>query len=109
MATEGMNVNYEGLRQSASVFRKEVTNMNAALDEATSNIDRTTNSWQSQAANDLRERFKALSTKFEDFYNAINNYAQFLDNTANAYEAADKKIEQRADELLNNDYNGAAQ
>lgn len=105
MATEGLNINYQGLRESANIFRKEVSRMSSALSDAKTEIGNTTKDWQSTAAQTLRDRFESLAGKFDDFYNAIENYAKFLDNTANAYEAADKKIEQRADELLNSDYN----
>ena len=48
---------------------------------------------------------KSTDGEFSDFYDAITKYAKFLDNTATAYENADKKIEERANELLNEGYN----
>ena len=68
-------------------------------------INNTTSSWESAAAENLRARYTSLSAKFSDFYDAITKYAKFLDNTAAAYESADKKIEERANELLNEGYN----
>jgi 4-hydroxy-3-methylbut-2-en-1-yl diphosphate synthase IspG/GcpE len=56
------------------------------------------------SAENLRARYTSLAGKFSDFYDAITKYAKFLDNTAVAYESADKKIEERANELLNKDY-----
>ncbi len=102
---EGMQVNSVDLRNAASNLRKNVTDMRSTLDDSTTTINGTTASWESAAAENLRSRYTSLSAKFTDFYDAINKYAQFLDNTATAYEQADKKIEERANELLNSGYN----
>ena len=102
---DGMQVNSVELRNGASSLRKNVNDMQTTLDEATQTINNTAGSWESQSAENLRSRYTTLSAKFSDFYTAINNYATFLDNTAAAYENADKKIEERANELLNEGYN----
>ena len=85
-----------------------MTHNNCDYHEATQTINGTASSWESAAAENLRARYTSLSQKFTDFYTAINNYATFLDNTANAYEKADKTIEARAEELLNQGYDGMA-
>ncbi len=102
---DGMQVNSVELRNAAATLRKDVNDMSTTLDEATQTINGTAASWESSAAENLRARYVSLSAKFSDFYTAINNYATFLDNTASAYEGADKKIEERANELLNQGYN----
>ena len=100
-----MSVDSATLTSVAASLRKNVNDMQATLDEATQTIGNTASSWESAAAENLRSRYTSLSAKFSDFYTAINNYATFLDNTAAAYENADKKIEQKAEELLNEGYN----
>ena len=57
------------------------------------------------AANDLRKDVSDMQTVLDESTSVINKYAKFLDNTAAAYESADKKIEERANELLNEGYN----
>ena len=103
-----MQVNSAELASAAGSLRKNVSDMQQILDESTSTINGTAASWESAAAENLRARYTSLSAKFTDFYTAINNYATFLDNTAQAYENADKKIEERANELLNQGYDGMA-
>ena len=102
---DGMQVNSVELRNASSSLRKNVNDMSATLDEATQTINGTAASWESAAAENLRARYTSLSAKFSDFYDAITKYAKFLDNTAAADESADKKIEERANELLNQGYN----
>ena len=105
---DGMQVNSVELRAASDSLRKNVNDMNVTLEEATQTINGTAASWESAAAENLRSRYISLSAKFTDFYTAIQNYATFLDNTATAYENADKKIEERANELLNDSYTTAA-
>ena len=100
-----MQVNSAELANAANDLRKDVSDMQTVLDESTSTINGTAASWESSSAENLRARYISLSAKFSDFYDAITKYAKFLDNTASAYESADKKIEERANELLNEGYN----
>ena len=100
-----MQVNSAELANAANELRKDVSDMQTVLDESTQVINGTAASWESAAAENLRARYTSLSAKFSDFYDAITKYAKFLDNTAAAYESADKKIEERANELLNEGYN----
>lgn len=102
---DGMQIDSNGLRSAASAMRGSVTKMSATLDEATQNINSTAGSFESKAAENLRARYTSLQAKFSDFTDAINKYATFLDNTASSYEAADAKINQSAEDLLNADYN----
>lgn len=99
-----MQVNSAELARAAENLRSDVDTMSRVLSEATETINKTTSSWESAAAENLRARYTSLSGRFQDFYDAINKYAKFLDNTASAYESADKKITNKADELLNSDY-----
>jgi len=100
-----MQVNSVELASAANNLRKNVSDMQQILDDSTSTINGTAASWESAAAENLRARYTSLAAKFSDFYDAITKYAKFLDNTAAAYESADKKIEERANELLNEGYN----
>lgn len=100
-----MDVNSVELRNAANALRKNVSDMQSVLDESTQVINGTSASWESAAAENLRSRYMSLAGKFTDFYDAITKYAMFLDNTATSYEAADKKIEAKANELLNEGYN----
>ena len=44
---------------------------------------------------------KRKESKFEMFYTAIENYARFLQQTVATYQAADKTISSKVDEILN--------
>ena len=101
-----MEVRSEDLRNAANDLRKYLQRMKASNDDATNTINGTAGNWESNAAENLRGRYTNLSRNFDDFYNAIEKYATYLDNTAASYEEADNKIEQKAEDLLNQGYNG---
>lgn len=101
-----ISVSYEGLRNTATKMKQEVEKMRQALEQATTIMNRTSESFKSNAADELRAKYTTLKPKFEDFYAAITQYAEFLNKTAAGYQEADQRIQQIADEVLTSDYNG---
>ena len=100
-----ISVSYEGLRSTAAKMKQEVEKMRQALETATTVMNRTGESFKSNAADEIRGKYTALKPKFEDFYAAINNYAEFLEKTAAGYQEADQTIQKIAEEVLTSDYN----
>ncbi len=101
---DGLKISTKQLRDSANSIRSYCDQMQRALEAATTKIRGTTDSWQSGGAEKLRSQFDMLAPKFNDFYDEVQRYAAFLDNTANTYDAADQKLQQKAEELLNSGY-----
>lgn len=94
-----ISISYEGLRDSANSILKKVEIMKQSLSKATTVMDRTEHSFKSDAADGLREKYHSLYSKFDDFYDAITKYAEFLTTTANKYQEAENKINQNAQDL----------
>lgn len=101
----GINVSPAELRNAAANLRQYVEQMRSSLDDSTVCVKGTEQSWDSESAVNLRNKYNSLAGKFPDFYDAVTKYAQFLDTTAASYEEQDKKITQSADQALNNGYN----
>lgn len=95
---------FQGMRDAATKMRAIVERMHSNLDEATNDINSTTNTWQSGAADHLRSKYSDLAPKFEDFYAAITNYADFLDKTAANYEEFETKNKAQSEEVMTSDY-----
>lgn len=95
-------ISYEGLRSDATSIETNATNMKKALDAADTEMKKinSDDSWKSDAANEMYNKFQTLAKRFSEFENAVKSYAKFLKETANAYEAADKKIKEKENELL---------
>lgn len=48
--------------------------------------------WSGEAAEQAREKFNILASKFEQFYKAINDCSIYLKNTVARYQAVDKAV-----------------
>lgn len=101
-----ISVSYAGLKESSEGMLNKVEIMKQALNKATTVMKNTEDSFKSESADMLREKYHSLRSKFDDFYESINNYAAFLSKTAAKYEEADKNIKKTAEDLLTSDYNG---
>ncbi len=100
-----ISVSYTGLKEASENMINKVDIMKQALSKATNVMSKTEDSFKSESADLLRDKYHSLYSKFNDFYDAITKYATFLSTTATKYEEADKTIKQTADELLTSDYN----
>ena len=61
----------------------------------------TRDSYSGAGAEQFTTNFNALSKKFHIFYDAVQNYAKFLNTASDAYQQADKDVARLADSLLN--------
>lgn len=82
---------------------KRVRSLNQSMGERLHTIENEMNylsdTWQSDAANQIRERFSALKPAFDDYRQVIENYAVFLEHTAANYEAAEQAIYTQASQF----------
>lgn len=101
----GIEIRPEELRAKAGSMRKEVEGMRSALEVATRVVSQSEGAFEGSAANQVREKYNTLKPKFEDFYNAMDGYAEFLEKTAAAYEQRETEIKKKAEELTS-DYSG---
>lgn len=95
------SINYAAVRESAGTLRNASSSMNGVLDKVKElmNAVNSEDTWQSDAAAQLKSQFNTLSGKFDSFYQAVAGYAEFLDATANAWEENDRKIASVSGEL----------
>lgn len=100
-----ISISYTGLKDSSEAMIRQVDVMKQALSKATTVMQNTEESFKSESADMLREKYHILYAKFHDFYDSITNYANFLAKTAASYEEADKNIQKNAEDLLTSDYN----
>lgn len=101
-----ISVSYTGLKEASESMLNKVDIMKQALNKATTVMGNTEDSFKSESADLLRDKYHSLYAKFSDFYDAITKYATFLSTTAAKYEEADTTIKKSAEDLLTSDYNG---
>lgn len=99
-----MKVSAQQLEEYSKQMINEINAMKEALAVANNQIDATQDAFKGQAADQVRARFYELKPKFNDFYSAMEGYAQFLTKTANAYKQSEQSIQSAAKDSLTSGY-----
>ena len=87
MAT--IKVNSSSMREKANSFKTVASSIRTFTGEMTAEIESLKNAWQGESAETTVNKFKGLADNFEDIYNTIIGYANFLEQAAEAYDAAE--------------------
>ncbi len=77
------------MRDKATSFKTVAGSIKTFTGEMTSEINSLKSSWEGEAAQTLVEKFNGLADNFEDVYNTIISYANFLEQAAEAYDATE--------------------
>lgn len=90
-------LSYENLRADATSLEQYAQNMKLILDKVKAEMEKinTEGVWKSNAAQKAYDTFNELAGKFPGFYEKVTSYATFLKKTAQAYEDADKAIQNK--------------
>ena len=100
-----LKVSSEELRSNALQMKNKIEIMRSSLQTASNVMSATSNSFQGTGPDTIRNKFHSLEGKFYDFYNAMTNYANFLEMVANRYDEENATVAKKAEELLSSDYN----
>lgn len=85
-------ITYEEVLNTAQVLKNSSDEMRNICDEVERLMNTLRNSWNSAAAEQFASQFSTLKTKFPGFYEAVQNYSTFLNNTVQTYRDADAAI-----------------
>lgn len=95
-----LNVTDQVLMDTASAYRGNISKMRTILEEATSNINRTSSIWEGMAGEELRSKYERLKSSFEPFCQTVEECAKFLDKAAATYKETESAIQRAAEETL---------
>lgn len=91
MATQELFINPEAVRALAQQFQTISSRMNTTLNNISTEIDNTENTFQSQAATDMRDKFIEVKNSIETFVNYLNKVATYLvQNVADPADVVDQ-------------------
>lgn len=96
------SVSYEGMRTSASNIMSNKNEMNNILNNTKTKMNDIESVWQSEAERTLKAQFDSMATKFQGFVDAVEAYSKFITTSVDAYETADKKLQELANSKLSN-------
>ena len=94
MAT--IRVNSTVMREKATAFKTVATSIQTYTSEMVTEVDSLKTTWEGEAAETLVSKFKGLVESFEAICNTINQYGDFLEQAAAAYDDAEKSNTQGA-------------
>ena len=87
MAT--IKVNSTSMRDKANSFKTVANSIKTFTGEMTAEIESLRSTWQGESAETTVTKFKGLSDDFEEIYNTIIAYANFLEQAAESYDATE--------------------
>ena len=87
MAT--IKVNSTSMRDKANSFKTVANSIKTFTGEMTAEIESLKSTWQGESAETTVTKFKGLADNFEEVYNTIVSYANFLEQAAEAYDATE--------------------
>ncbi|AIQ15455.1 MULTISPECIES: pore-forming ESAT-6 family protein [Paenibacillus] len=99
MSTEGIQISLPEVANTAGTIRSINENLSARLDEIKMEMNALASTWQSDASNTIREKFKGMEPRFEEYKNVIISYATFLDTTVKGYEDTENAIKNNASQF----------
>ena len=85
-----ITVNSEGLRSSAGVFEEVKKNIQTLLADIQNEMDHVKQNYKGEEADDLYNCFSQLSDDFEERGKVIQEYADFLKETADDWDRVGK-------------------
>ncbi|MBQ7016914.1 MAG: WXG100 family type VII secretion target [Firmicutes bacterium] len=94
MAT--IRVNSTVMREKATAFKTVATSIQTYTNDMITEIDSLKTTWEGEAAETLVNKFKGLAENFEAICKTINQYGDFLDQAAVAYDDTEKANTQGA-------------
>ena len=94
MAT--IKVNSTSMRDKANSFKTVAGSIKTFTNEMTNEIESLKSVWQGESAETTVTKFRGLADNFEEIYNTIVSYANFLEQAAEAYDATERANTQGA-------------
>ncbi|WP_186580085.1 pore-forming ESAT-6 family protein [Aquibacillus kalidii] len=96
MAVEGIKISLNEVSNTAGQIRNLNQSLSVKLDEIKKEMNALAQTWNSDASNTIRTNFNALSPRFEEYRQVVDNYAKFLDATVTSYDSAESAINNNA-------------
>lgn len=87
MAT--IKVNSTVMREKASSFKTVANSIRTFTNEMTAEIESLKAAWEGESAETLVAKFRGLADNFDDIFDTVVSYANFLEQAAEAYDNAE--------------------
>lgn len=95
-----VNASPSVMRDKANTLKNVATSIRTLTDEMKNEINRMKAFWDGTAAEKFTAKFNGLNDDFQERYDMINKYAQFLLNAADEFERLEKETVNQGESLL---------
>lgn len=94
-------VNYGAFEGRATAIKNENDKLKSDLQEIKRLInDGTADNWISDAAVTTRGKIVGMESRFQQYYDVVDNYVKLIRNTAQAYEQTEKTNDSNAQQFI---------
>lgn len=97
-----IKVSSEMLRGAAADIKQLGTQFNSVAEEFYQGMTSLQSMWEGDAFNSFKTQVDALKPSLERYYQVINDYATFLETSAEQYETTEAATQNETDNLVNN-------
>jgi len=98
--SKNLTVAPEVLRDSSSELKNKVSSVKTNLDDVTIEVNKVPDYYAGVASEQFINKYNQMKSKFDSFYQVIEEYANFLVKTADSYEQTDEALRKQAEDYL---------
>ncbi len=95
-----LKISLAEVRECAQEMRRLNTSIDTVLTNAKEEMRALSGIWQSDGSEMIRQRFEHFARKFIEEKETIEEYAQFLDRTADSYDSLESTITENASSFI---------
>lgn len=95
-----LKISLAQVRECASELRRLNASLDEVLSRAKNEMRALSGIWQSDGSEVIRQRFEHFSHKFVEEKETIEEYARFLDRTAETYDSLETTITENASSFV---------
>lgn len=96
-----LDIKYQSILDIANNISTTANQVNTLLNsDVKSTVGSVRSVWEGEAAEKYQAKFNQLAAQFDTFYQELAALSAFLKNTVETYQAAEKAISQKSEEIL---------
>ena len=99
MMNDEFTITLPQVKATADAIRNQNKKLDACLKDINQTMNQLSSHWQSPAATTLHTKFQHLLPIFDSYYQTIESYAMFLDQTVDTYQALEKQLQNHGEHL----------
>lgn len=96
MAADTILIKFEEVLQNSRDIDGLNVKLRDTLDEIKKCVTNLDSTWESEASTSIREKMKAMDTRFNEYEEVVSAYTKFLQDVVKTYQEVESKINKSA-------------